>query len=275
LQRLARGTEEHFLVPEEPAFTLSDHVGLDTPLESLDSLLFVFSPMLDRLLKQATNHAYALRSVSVSLDLDRGSPHEFEIRPAVPAQNRDLLLKLLNLKLQTHAPQAGIVGVTLSAEPAIPQVAQRGLFQSQFPEPDKLDLLLARLCSIVGEPNVGCPELRNTHCDDEFLMVAFQPTAESYQPVTTPAARLALRRFRPPQPARVLFRGSTPSLVYWKGERLQIESAAGPWQSSGYWWDGRRWETDEWDAAVGIPMQTLRLRYDREQRSWYVAGLYD
>ncbi len=75
-----------------------------------------------------------LRSVTITLEFEKRAPHQLEMRPAVPVQNKDLLLKLLNLKLQADPPQAGILGVTLSAEPAVPQVSQRGLFQAQFPE---------------------------------------------------------------------------------------------------------------------------------------------
>ena len=39
---------------------LSEHVELDGPLESLEPLLFILSPMLETLLRQAINHAYAL-----------------------------------------------------------------------------------------------------------------------------------------------------------------------------------------------------------------------
>jgi protein ImuB len=276
LQRLALGSEDRLLVPEEPAFILSDQVALDAPLESLDSLLFIVSPMLDRLLKQAINHAYALRSVKLTLALEKCAPHVLEIKPAVPAQSRDLLLKLLNLKLQAEPPQAGVLGVMLTAVPAVPQVSQRGLFQAQFPEPDKLDLLLARLKSIAGGANVGSPVLANSHRDDEFLIGAFRPSAGEVEGHAKPKApRSALRRFRPPQPARVVLRGAEPSALFWKGERLELGAVTGPWQSSGYWWDGRRWEANEWDAVVARPHQALRLRHEPEPGAWYVAGQYD
>jgi protein ImuB len=275
LQRLAIGQEDHLLVPEDPSFVLSEHVELDGPLESLEPLLFILSPMLEILLKQAINHAYALRSVTITLDLDKAAPHQAEIRPAVPVQSKDLLLKLLNLKLQADPPQAGILGVTLTAEPAIPQVSQRGLFQAQFPEPDKLDLLIARLKAIVGEENVGSPVLSNSFCDDEFLIAPFQPSAGGKVPVPPTSPRSALRRFRPPQQARVVSREAVPSILFWRGERLEIATITGPWQSSGYWWDGRRWEVNEWDAIVSQPLQALRLRHEPEPGTWYVAGQYD
>jgi protein ImuB len=242
----------------------------------MESLLFILSPMLEKLLKQAINHAYALRSVAITLELEKRTPHQLEVRPAVPVQSKDLLLKLLNLKLQADPPQAGILGVTLSAEPAVPQVSQRGLFQAQFPEPDKLDLLLARLKSIVGEANVGSPVLCNSNRDDEFLVGPFQPRPGGTERSTkSKTVRLTLRRFRPLQPAKVVFRGAAPSLLFWNGERLELGDVTGPWQSSGYWWDGRRWEADEWDAIVAQPPQALRLRYEPKPGSWYVAGQYD
>lgn len=275
LQRLAVGREDHLLVPEEPSFVLSEHVEFDCPLESLETLLFILSPMLETVLRQALNHAYVLRSVTLTLDLEKAAQHQAEIRPAVPVQSKDLLLKLLNLKLQVDPPQAGILGVTLSAEPAIPQVSQRGLFQAQFPEPDKLDLLLARLKAIVGEGNVGSPVLSNSFCDDEFVITPFHPSAGGKSPAQVMAPRSVLRRFRPAQQVKVVSRYATPALLFWRGERLELRTVAGPWQSSGYWWDGRRWEYNEWDAVVSQPAQALRLRHEPEPGTWYVAGQYD
>ena len=275
LQRLAVGREDHLLVPENPEFVLSEHVELDGALDSLESLLFILSPMLETLLRQAINYAYALRSVTIKLQLEKAAPHQLEIRPAVPVQNKELLLKLLNLKLQADPPQSGILGVTLSAEPAIQQVSQRGLFQAQFPEPDKLDLLLARLKAVVGEQNVGSPVLANSHGDDEFVMAPFQPTAGGEAPAGMKAPRAALRRFRPAQQARVVSRDAIPTLLFWKGERFELGSVTGPWQTSGFWWDGRRWEADEWDAIISQPAQALRLRHEPGRQIWYVAGQYD
>ena len=72
LQLLARGEADHLLVPEEPEFTLIETTALDSPLELLDSLLFVLSPMLEKILRKAMERAYALRSVRLTLHLERG-----------------------------------------------------------------------------------------------------------------------------------------------------------------------------------------------------------
>ncbi len=275
LQQLARGEADHLLVPEEPEFTLSETTALDSPLELLDSLLFVLSPMLEAVLRKAMDRAYALRSVRLILQLERGEPHSLEIRPATPTQNREVLLKLLNLELQVHAPQSGIVSVTLEAEPAQPQTSQRGLFQAQFPDPDKLELLLARLRSIAGEGNVGSPQLQNSHNKDAFTMKPFRPTPHVDSGDKPPSSRLALRMFRPPQPVRVSFQGSQPRSMFWQDSRLVFISCAGPWHSSGSWWDGQTWDHDLWDVVTVEPFQALRLQHDNASKAWFVVGLYD
>lgn len=275
LQKLARGVEEHFMVPEPETFSLHDQTALDTPLEVLDSLLFVLSPMLGRLMNQAIAYAYALRSITLVLTLDKTEPYTLHIRPALPTQNRELLLKLLNLELQTRSPEAAILEVSLTAEATRPQTAQRGLFQAQFPDTDKLDVLLARLRSIAGEDNVGAPQLRNTHCDDEFAITTYQPNISPSRNETTMPARLALRRLRPPQSVRVMLSNGSPVQLFWNGQRLEVSEVKGPWQSSGYWWEHRAWAVEEWDAMIATPLQRIRLRHEVIPGQWMVAGIYD
>ena len=275
LQQLARGEAEHLLVPEEPEFTLSETAALDSPLELLDSLLFVLSPMLEAVLRKARERALALRSVRLTLELERGEPHSLAVRPAAPTQNREVLLKLLNLQLQARPPVSGIVRVTLQAEAAEPPIAQRGLFQTQFPEPDRLELLLARLRSIAGEGNVGSPKLRNSHGEDAFTLAPFRPRLQAEKTAELVPSRLAVRMFRPPQPARVTCRDSRPCAMFWQGARLAIASAAGPWHSSGSWWDGEAWDHDLWDVVTSNPVQALRLRQDHASATWTVVGFYD
>ena len=292
LQLLARGEAEHLLVPEEPAFTLRESLTLDSSLVLLDSLLFVLSPMLEALLCRAMERAYALRRVRLTLQLESpAQAHVLEVRPAVPTSSRDLLLKLLNLELQARPPRGGIVGVRLQAEPAEPPVAQRGLFQTD-PEPDRLDLLLARLRSIAGEEQVGSPVLRDTHQEDAFTVGPFEPVlgepgaiAEGKAVAVSIRAsvgegmqspdRLAIRMLRPPQPVRVTVREERPETLYWGGSRMPLVSATGPWHSSGCWWNGESWDHAAWDITVEEPHMALHLRQEHGSGAWFVVGVYD
>jgi len=86
-------------------------------------------------------------------------------------------LKLLQLDLNANPPGAPILKIHLSAEPARPRRAQSGLFQPPTPEPEKLELTLARIAGMVGPNNVGGAQLLDTHATEAFRMQRFIPAA--------------------------------------------------------------------------------------------------
>ena len=63
--------------------------------------------------------------------------------------------------------------------------------------------------------------------------------------------------------------------MFWQGSRVSIASCAGPWQSSGSWWDGQAWDYELWDVVTTETMQALRLRQELGSKVWFVVGLYD
>lgn len=275
LQELARGEAQHLLTPLAGKLTLADSVDLESPLFDMERLLFALSRLLNNVLRKAVEHAYAARSLTVILTLDHGRTHIVHAAPTVATQSRDLLLKLLKLELEANPPSAGVIAVGLEAEPAQPQVAQRGLFQSQFPAPDRLDLLLARLQSIAGSDSVGSPELANSHADDAFTIIPFRPEQVDSSIPDDSVLRLALRRLRPPQLVRVRLKDERPHLLFWRDQRLRIASTAGPWHVAGSWWDKSRFDYDFWDVVTEEPLCVLRLRQQHAPGTWVIVGLYD
>ena len=104
----------------------------------------------------------------------------------------------------------------------------------------------------------------------------------------------ALRMFRPPLRAIVTLRDGKPAhLVCPKRKELhgEILWMAGPWRSSGDWWEEDGWARDEWDIAtavvsrqssvVGTPssvqssLALYRLVHDLLSGNWFVEGTYD
>ena len=83
---------------------------LDSPVEILDSLLFVISVMLDQLILRAADRVLAIASVTVTLTLEGGATHMRTVRPALPSNDKQLWIKLLHLDLEAHPPQAAILG---------------------------------------------------------------------------------------------------------------------------------------------------------------------
>jgi protein ImuB len=214
-----------------------------------------------------------------------------------------VFLKLLQLDLQSHPPGAPILKIHLAAEPARPRSTQSGLFLPVFPEPEKLELTLARIAGIVGQGRVGAVELLDTHREGAFQMQPFAPTQletkksprkKSYMSVqendnTTMtedkaqekmSAVIALRLFRPSLRAIVNVRDGKPvhlKCLQHTDITGEIVWTAGPWRSSGDWSEQEGWSREEWDIAIptGNEVILYRLVEDKFSRNWWLEGTYD
>ena len=90
----------------------------------------------------------------------------------------------------------------------------------------------------------------------------------------------ALRIFRPPARAAVTLREGRPARITCSRRKEicgEILWAAGPWRTSGDWWEQEGWARDEWDIALqestGITL--YRLVRDLLSGQWRVEGSYD
>jgi protein ImuB len=54
----------------------------------------------------------------------------------------------------------------------------------------------------------------------------------------------------------------------------RIDMCAGPWRTSGAWWDAELWNRDEWDVTLASG-ETYRLFHDRESGNWFLDGVVD
>ena len=219
------------------------------------------------------------------------------LRLPVPLLDAKVFLKLLQLDLNAHPPGAPIVKIQLSAEPVRPRATQSGLFLPPSPEPEKLELTLARIAGIVGENKVGSLQLLDTHRPEGFRMQRFAPGQDQKQPArkskTSRTMKLGedqnhrmkprsprMRIFRPPLRATVTLREGRPAhIVCPKRKEIcgEILWAAGPWRTSGDWWEQEGWARDEWDIALqGATGITLyRLVRDLLNGQWRLEGNYD
>jgi protein ImuB len=99
--------------------------------------------------------------------------HERVLRLPVPARESQFLLKLLKLDLEAHPPNAPVTGVKMVAIPARARARQMGLYLPLSPEPEKLEVTLARISATVGEGRVGAPVLLDTHRPNAFRQEKF------------------------------------------------------------------------------------------------------
>jgi protein ImuB len=306
LQQLARGVGSRTIVPVEAPAIFEEAIELEHPIVLLEPLAFLLNRMLDNICARLASRALNTQELSLTLELDafaffgrqcknhklQITNHKFQrtLNLPIPMLDAKLFLKLLQLDLNAHPPGAPILKIHLAAQPARPRSAQGGLFLPPSPEPEKLELTLARLAGLVGESRVGSLELLDTHRIEGFRMTRFMPESQA-----APAQKLsasfsasveqkpaiaALRMFRPPLRATVTLENGAPvRLICPKKKEVQGDMLwkAGPWRSSGDWWEREAWSRDEWDIALqnAESVGLYRLVHDLLGGGWFVEGTYD
>jgi protein ImuB len=320
LHARARGAESRSLIVAEQERSFEEERELDDAVEELDPLSFLLGRLLDQLCARLATRSLAAAAIRVHFELQpsfekaldsRKEPalqkrlpafYETKIELPIPVRDSKMLLKLLRLRLQSNPPAAPIQKIALVAEPARPRAMQGGLFLPCFPEPDKLELTIARIANVVGEKNIGSPSLADTHCPDGFHMQRFLASLDAgklddgkngsfhsgkrSEFFKTPAS---FRAFRPPVPARLELREERPFRVVFQGLRGRVLAASGPWRTSGDWWRENPWQQEEWDLEIefhSLPGRdssadrppdrgVYRFYYDALRQGWFVRGIYD
>jgi protein ImuB len=250
-------------------------MDLEHGLDTLEPLAFILGRLLNEVCGKLVQHGLASAELTLRLKLEDKTEHSRTIRVPFASTDTGIFLKLIQYDLAAHPPESPILFVILRAEPSPQRRLQGGLFVPVAPETEKLELTLARLTAVVGEGNVGSPELLNTHRPDAFRMTRFVARADS--PVKGAsvllAPPLAIRLFRPPLPADVAAPHGAPQYVRARGIRGDVVGYAGPWRTSGDWWRLDAWSRDEWDVALDTGALYRVFREDRDH--WYVGGNYD
>ncbi len=298
LHELARGARVRALVLAQASLTFEEEMELDDAVEELEPLSFLLGRLLDQVCARLESRAQAVQTIRVWFELEpsfekdvqslndesrkKTAPKEFTKVLTLPVAMRDakVLLKLLRLSLQSDAPKSPIQKIRMTADAAAPRVAQSGLFVPRGPDPEKLELTVARLAKLVGESNVGVAELIDTHRAENFRVARWTCGAiaaeerrgssrraktrrrsgtgvgveESHACDEAPKLSAAgFRMLRPPLVANVEVDGESdrrPLRVSFSGMCGDVIAASGPWRSSGEWWQEDGWDHDEWDLAI-------------------------
>jgi protein ImuB len=298
LHKRARGAASRPLVPHVDPVRFVAVMELDYEIETIEPLTFILSRMLDNICTRLKSRNLATHEIRLSL-----GTFGRVLNLPLPVRNPKILTKLLILDLEAHPPGAPVRRVEVEAIPTKPRVVQNGLFVPLSPEPEKLELTLARLKAVVGEENVGAAEIADTHRPDAFRVQKFSamnsppklgggPSAarrggslnDTFRYGTTPALRatppnlggefsIALRLFRPPLEATVQLQNGVPIWIGFHGVHGRITSSSGPWHTSGDWWRPTMWDREEWDIEIGDAL--YRIYYDVHMDRWYAEGVYD
>ena len=323
LQRLARGAGMRTLALCGPPSRFEEMLELESPVETLEPLSFILNRLLEQLCVRLEARALAAQELHLRLQLERRVADEetttaqelgcnsdnvrqatFErtLRLPVAMHDAKVFLKLLQLELAAHPPGAPVTKVEITAEPAPPRSAQRGLFLPISPEAEKLEITLARISGIVGERRAGIARVLDSHRQDSFrmeqLVVASEESKTAKHPTMSDIEeqpRLALRMFRPAWQLRVQLSAGRPVHLTARttasdraGLQGRIVWSAGPWRSSGDWWTENAngadrasgpFDREEWDVALandnGPSVALYRFYRDLTSGQWFVDAGYD
>jgi protein ImuB len=317
LHRWARGESLRSMILAEPKLCFEEEMALEYAVEELEPLAFLLGRLLDQLCARLSARSLCACAFRLRFKLDTSSENELSphrianelldekktyekiLTLPVPMRDSKMLLKLLCLYLQSDPPHAPIVHIFLAADSAAPRVRQEGLFLPSAPDPEKLELTIARLANLVGAPNVGAPRLIDSHRPDAFELSRLIPSHNtpeirqnniSIRGDREPVA--AFRVFRPAPHVKVTVREGRPVHVSFPGMHGEIVAASGPWRTSGEWWREDAWHREEWDVEVHRPPASndktfenspsvepqkglYRIYYDAVRQAWFVAGMYD
>ena len=341
LHRWARGQSRRALILAEAKLCFEEEMALEYAVEEFEPLAFLLGRLLDQACARLAARSLSACAIRLRFELDaacrdesmsdeiahrRTGPDEIAQKRAggnksyeklftlpVPMRDSKMLLKLLRLHLQGDPPGAPIVHIFLAADPAAPRAMQHGLFLPSSPDPEKLELTLARLANLVGSSRVGSPRIPDSHRPGAFEMSRFLPERDAPElrektmrektgSLGERAALTAFRAFRPAPRAAVALRDGRPAHISFSDMHGEVLAASGPWRSSGEWWREDAWSREEWEIEIqpaadrhaaangpstigpsaGGPSSCsepqrgiYRIYYDALCRGWFVAGMYD
>jgi protein ImuB len=301
-QQIAQGKNPKPLIALDFPEQFEECMELESPVELLEPLLFIVNRLLDQLCTRLRMHILVISEVRVTLTLERNDFRENSqnkepllhirtIRLPVPAKEGKFLLKLLQLDLEAHPPTSPVTAIGIVVIPAKTRSRQLGLFLPLSPDPERLEITLARIQSTVGEGRVGSPELLNTHRPNAFQQKRFAQLETVWKNDREEKnAKAALRIYRPPLAASVDLREGKPARLTCEGASRPILAFAGPWRTKGDWWSETGWARDEWDVEMRVlrpkrhagSVETCaedtalyRIYKDQFAKRWFVEGIYD
>jgi protein ImuB len=292
LQELARGEGRRVPQWRGELLKFREIRELETPVDLLEPLLAWLSQMLQNLCWRLRAQTLAANELHLRLELEEKPDHEIHLRLPIGIHDEKVFLKLLQLDLSQRPPEAAVEKICLELHPVEPRAVQHGLFLPSSPQPERLEITLARIRNLVGAGNVGVAELLDTHRPDSFRMTRLplpdgrgsvgngRGSASTSEPRPPGSGKLALRRFRPPCPAQVWCSSHRPVRISSSKIAGRITASGGPWRTSGDWWTGDPWDRIEWDVEIasgGIWRihQDSRTGHHATNALWRVDGSYD
>ena len=253
----------------EESFEFEHHI------ETLEPPLFIVRRFLDQLTRRVALAAMVIQDLALSLKLESGDSHDRTLKIPAPTRDVDVLFRIVHNFLETVRTPSPVLALSLRARPCPAETQQFQLFESAVRDPNRFYETIGRLGALLGNERLGKPVLRDSFKPDDFSVEPITAQAPSNARTKSGAGTiqrgLILRRFRPPLMTAVKLRDGQPALIRNGRFNVSIARSAGPFRSSGQWWENL-WAREEWDVETS---EGDLLRLVRENHQWWLDGAYD
>jgi protein ImuB len=250
---------------------------LDWEIDTLPALEAVLERVLGRLTARLAAAYLAADGLQLRLALLSGAHHARAVALACPMDETRPMLTVLMHDLAARPPQGPVVGVAVQAHAVARRAVPGILGRPAAPAVRDLATVLSRLVALVGADNVSAIAAADSHHPDAWTPVPLHPDGDDSAAPDPPSERaLAFRRLRPARRVTVdLDATGRPATIHGAlTDVARVVRCAGPWRTSGDWWDTARWSREEWDIAVD-DHTVIRLLHDPLQEQWLFEGAYD
>jgi protein ImuB len=278
--RLAYGDD-----PRRPVLARPDeqpHVEMElaTPTATMEPVLFLVRPGVERLVTQLVSAGRAIASLAVTLTLDdaRGplptaQAHTVtrEIRLPRPLARPAPLFERCRGLLARWPLTAPVSAVRLTVLIMSPLPGEQGnLLDTSWRDPGAADAALERVRAELGPDVVVKPHARDGYALERSGQ--WREETETFSAAASPgAAENGLRLLEKPERVDV-DHDESPRRIFWRGRAIAVASAVGPERLSGDWWnDG--YSREYWRCESNEECGELVLY--RDATGWWVQGWYD
>lgn len=249
------GREQTPLVYWQPPETFCQLLELPVPTIRSEALLFALNRILEHLHQWLRVRDRALSGIEVELiPEDRGPKIEFSAGLGQPGFQRDRLLEILRLKLESVRLVSAIESLRVRADSTIEQRPPQADLWTGTNVNDAWPALIDRLVARIGEDGLcsiaACPDHRP---EKSWKWTAPGTTVSGAN--TPPRPNWLLPEPRPCQ----------------SGELRLID---GPERIESGWWDGRDCRRDYWTAHDCHGNRLWVFREYKPRDGWFVHGLF-
>ena len=258
------------LVPPVESFV--ETFEFENEIETAEPLLFMLRRFLEQLSARLGAFYLVAKELTLKITFSDKKSYEHRFQIPQPTASVETLFRMLQTHLENFKSESPIVAVSLEAKPTKPGAHQFALFETVLRDPAQLSETLARLIGLLGHDRVGTPVLEDTYRPDAFHLEPFSWELNDVSLVQEPLPSCALRRFRSAVFASVLSTEDQPAHLQSSEVRGAVRTVAGPYHSSGNWWDENSWERAEWDLELE---NGVLCRCHEDVGTWKVDGVYD